>query len=210
MRKGYLVGIAVAGMMLCGSGAHGQTAWDAPLLLPPRPADGFGIFLADMHEGGVGVLGMWRSSTWNYGLRAAVSEGSGGEGIALSGGVDYSGAVNRSSDDFPLDIDWVFGAGLSIDDGVREGIRVSLPLGLSAAHSFQAESARFTPYITPRVMLDAFFNSNSGRDDLELGLAADLGLDLTFASGGGPFNGLTIRFGATLGDRDAIAVGLVF
>jgi hypothetical protein len=209
MQKRAGLVIAAVAVMLGASGASAQTAWDAPLLLPPRPADGFGVFLADMHGGGVGLLGMWRSSTWNYGLRAAISEGSGGDGIALSGGVDYSGTVNRASDDFPLDIDWVFGAGLAIDDGVVEGVRVSVPLGLSAAHSFQAESARFTPFVTPRVMLDAFFNTGTERDDLELGIAADLGLDLTFASGGGPFNGMTIRFAATLGDREAIAIGLI-
>jgi len=210
MRKNsVLTMLLVAATLGMADTGSAQTAWDAPLLLPPRPADGFGVFLTDMHEGGVGVLGMWRSATWNYGLRGAISEGSGGEGIALSGGVDYSGSVNRSSDDFPLDIDWVFGAGLAIDDGVREGIRLSVPLGLSAAHSFQAETARFTPFITPRITLDGFFNTISERD-LALGIAADVGLDLYFMNGGGPFNGMTIRFAATFGDRAAIALGLVF
>jgi hypothetical protein len=206
--KRILVTTAAVLLLLPGQ-ARGQTAWDSPLLLPPRAPDGFGIFLTDMHAGGIGLLATWQSPAWNYGLRAGISEGPGGSDLAVFGGVDYSGVVNRATSDFPIDIDWVFGAGMGLSDGVR----VSFPLGLSAAHSFQGEGARFTPFLTPRVVLDAYFGSQraDGRGQgAGLGFATDLGLDLTMAAGGGPFAGTTIRFAVSLGNRTAVGVGVVF
>lgn len=198
--------LAVLLSVLGPAAAAAQTAWDSPLLLPPRPADGVGIFLISPHNGGIGVLGTWRSSIWNYGVRAGISEGPASGDIALFGGVDYTGPVNTATEDFPIDVDWVFGAGLGISDGAR----VSLPLGLTAAYSFQGEGARFTPYLTPRVVLDGWFGGDNRQRDLDLGFAVDLGLDMRFSAGGGPLAGSTIRFGAALGDRNAIGIGLVF
>jgi hypothetical protein len=200
------LGVLVLGGLLLPPPAQAQTAWDSPLLLPPQAPDGFGIFLADMHAGGLGVLGMFRSSTWNYGLRAGISEGVEGDDLAVFGGVDYSGTLTRATENFPLDIDWVFGGGLSINDGAR----VSFPLGLTTGHTFLGEGANFTPYVTPRVILDAFFGGDRNGSDARLGLAVDIGLDLRITGGGGPLSGSTIRFGASLGDRDAIALGLMF
>jgi hypothetical protein len=202
MRRVLMVTVILLGAP---AAAAGQTAWDAPLLLPPRPADGVGIFLTDMHAGGIGVLGTWRSPVWNYGLRAGISEGP-GDDIALFGGVDYMGPVNTATTDFPVDVDWVLGVGL----GISDGIRISVPLGLTGAHSFQAEGARFTPYLTPRVVLDAWFGADERSDNLGLGVALDLGLDLRFTSAGGALNGMTVRFGAAIGDRNAVGIGLVF
>jgi hypothetical protein len=204
-----MVAGAVLAVALLPAGTWAQTAWDSPLLLPPRPADGFGIFLTDMYRGGVGVMGTWQSPNWNYGLRAGISEGPGGEDLAVFGGIDYSGPLNTATADFPIDIDWVFGAGIGISDGAL----VSFPLGLTAAHSFQGQGTRFTPYLTPRVILDAAFGQAdrpAGRRSVGLAVAVDLGLDLFIVGGGGPFSGTTIRFGASLGDRNAIGLGVVF
>lgn len=186
--------------------AAAQTAWDSPLLLPPRPEDGFGIFLMDMHRGGIGVMGTWRSPNWNYGLRAGISEGCCNEDIAVFGGIDYSGPVNRANQDFPLDIDWVFGAGL----GISNGVRVSLPLGLTTGHTFRGEGATFTPFLTPRVVLDGWFGGDRRDEDVALDFAVDLGLDLRILGGGGPFSNTTIRFAASIADRSAVGIGVVF
>ncbi|HEX6307119.1 MAG TPA: hypothetical protein VFZ69_02960 [Longimicrobiales bacterium] len=187
------------------SGVRAQAAWDAPLLLPPQPQPGLGLFLADMDGGGLGVLGTWRSSTWNYGLRFGLSEGSGDEDLAVFGGVDYMGFINSASTDFPVDVDWVLGVGAGISDGVR----ISAPAGVTLGLSLQSETARFVPYLTPRVVLDAFLGGNAD-DDLDLGLAVDIGLDVRLLGVGGPLSGNSIRFGASLGDRDALALGIVF
>jgi hypothetical protein len=196
--------VLLAAALVLPAGASAQTAWDSPLLLPPRPQPGLGIYLADMHAGGLGVLGAWRSSTWNYGLRFGLSEGSGDEDVAVFGGVDYTGLINTATSDFPLDVDWLFGAGAGISDGVR----FSVPLGLTLGVSFQGEDARFVPFMTPRVVLDAFFGNDVRGNDLDLDLAVDVGLDLRLMRG--PLAGKSIRFAASLGDRDALAVGVVF
>jgi hypothetical protein len=204
MKKLCLMALLVIGLVLPAR-ANAQAAWDAPLLLPPRPQPGLGIFLADVHGGGLGVLGTWRSTTWNYGLRFGLAEGSGDEDLTVFGGVDYMGPINTASSDFPLDIDWVLGAGAGIGDGVR----FSIPLGLTFGFSFQGEDARFVPYFTPRVIVDAVSGNDNRDSDMDLDLAVDLGLDLRLLRGG-PLAGKSIRFGATLGDRDALAVGIVF
>jgi hypothetical protein len=196
--------VLLAAALVLPAGASAQTAWDSPLLLPPRPQPGLGIYLADMHAGGLGVLGAWRSSTWNYGLRFGLSEGSGDEDVAVFGGVDYTGLINTATSDFPLDVDWLLGAGAGISDGVR----FSVPLGLTLGVSFQGEDARFVPFMTPRVVLDAFFGNDARGSDLDLDLAVDVGLDLRLMRG--PMAGKSIRFAASLGDRDALAVGVVF
>lgn len=204
MRKLCLTA-ALAAALAVPVGASAQAAWDSPLLLPPRPQPGLGIFLADMEGGGLGVLGTWRSSTWDYGLRFGLSEGRGDEDLAVFGGVDFMGPINTASSDFPLDIDWVLGAGAGIGDGVR----LSVPLGLTLGYSFQGEDARFIPYVTPRVVMDAFFGRENRDSELDLGIAVDLGLDLRLLRGGA-MAGKTIRVGASIGDRDALAIGIVF
>ena len=204
MRKLCLTA-AMAAALAVPVGASAQAAWDSPLLLPPRPQPGLGIFLADMEGGGLGVLGTWRSSTWDYGLRFGLSEGRGDEDLAVFGGVDFMGPINTASSDFPLDIDWVLGAGAGIGDGVR----LSVPLGLTLGYSFQGEDARFIPYVTPRVVMDAFFGRENRDSELDLGIAVDLGLDLRLLRGGA-MAGKTIRVGASIGDRDALAIGIVF
>jgi hypothetical protein len=198
--------MAAAWLLAVPIGAQGQTAWDAPLLLPPQPAPGIGVYLMDMHSGGLGVLGTWRSATWNYGLRLGISDGGGNDDLAIFGGVDYNGPINSASSDFPLDLDWVLGAGLGISDGVR----LSVPLGLTAGISFQSEGARFVPYITPRIILDGRFGREDRDSDLDLDVAFDIGLDVRLVRGTGPLAGRTIRFGASLGDRDALGIGIVF
>jgi hypothetical protein len=204
MRKLFVSMMTAVGLALPVS-VSAQVAWDSPLLLPPRPQPGLGIFLADMHGAGLGVLGTWRSTTWNYGLRFGLADGRGDEDAAVFGGVDYMGPVNTASSDFPLDVDWVLGVGAGIGDGVR----MSIPIGLSLGFSFQGEDARFIPYFTPRVIVDALFGRDDRDSELDLDLAVDLGLDLRFMRGG-PLAGRSIRFGATVGDRDALAVGIVF
>jgi hypothetical protein len=133
-------------------------------------------------------------------VRGGIAEESGADDdLAIFAGIDFDGSLTRSTNEFPLDIDWVIGAGLGIGDNVL----ISVPAGLSVGHVFTGDGVTFTPYATPRVVLDAFIGDDTD-DDVELDLAFDLGLDLRFT------NEFTIRFGATLGDREAVAIGVVF
>jgi hypothetical protein len=193
-------------LMVLPRAAQAQLAWDSPMLLPPNPTGTYGIYLVDVEGGGLGALGTWRSSGYNFGLRAGIAEND-ASGIGVFGGVDYNGNINKATSEFPLDIDWVFGAGVGIGDGVR----ISLPLGLTGGHSFTGDGATFTPYATPRVVLDGYTGSRIRDDGLSLDFAMDIGLDLKLAStSGGPFAGMTIRFAGTVGNREGVAVGIVF
>jgi hypothetical protein len=196
MRRWLVVGVLV---LAAAGDAKGQAAWDSPLLLPPTPPPGFGVFLMDAAGGGLGAMVLYRSPVWNYGLRGGVAEQR-VDGVSVFGGVDFSGLITRASPDFPLDVDWVFGAGASIGDGAR----ISVPLGVTTGHTFRAEGANFTPYATPRVVLDAFMGGDPPPTRrTRLDLVVDLGLDLDLR------RAFMIRFGVTLG-RDAVAIGLSF
>jgi hypothetical protein len=183
--------------------ASAQVAWDSPFLMPPRGEPGFGLFLIDAHRGELGALATWRSPSWNFGVRGGIAEeGRGGDDdVSVFGGIDFNGTLTRASEEWPLDVDWVFGAGL----GVGDNVLISVPVGLTSGHVFTGEGVVFTPYVTPRVVLDALLgDEGEDDDDLSLDFAFDLGLDLTFSPS------FTVRFGATLGDREAVAIGVVF
>ena len=183
----------------CASGLQAQIVWDSPFLVPPRPQPGLGIYLGDVAgPGGVGALVTWQPTPTSWGFRFGIAEAPGPDDLGVFGGADVSGAITRSSVNMPLDIDWVLGVGL----GVASDVVVSVPVGLTFGHTFQGEGATFTPYATPRVIMDAWFGDRDETLDLEL--AVDLGLDLRLSPG------WTIRFGGTLGDREAIAIGIVF
>ncbi len=198
---GMTAGLA---LLLLASPAKAQVAWDGPLMVAPNSPAGWGVYLVDPGPGpgdGIGVLSTWRGSTAPAGLgyRLGLAEGRGG-GLSLYGGVDVSGYLVRHSNDFPLDVLWVGGAGL----GVGDDVLLSFPLGASIGRDFEADGVWFNPYLTPRVVLDAWFGSGRQSDDLDLGVAVDLGLDMAFDPG------WAIRFAGSLGDRRGLAIGMSF
>ncbi len=181
--------------------ASAQAAWDAPMLLAPGAPAGVGLHLIDPHPGnGLGFLGTWRAypAPVGLGFRLGLAEGA-GDGVALIGGVDVSGAVFRSDTEVPVDVMWFLGAGAGIDDDVI----VSFPAGISAGIAFAGDQVQFRPYIAPRIVLDAFFGDDVN-DGLDLSLAVELGMDLAFSK---PW---AIRAAASFGDRDALSIGMVF
>jgi len=195
MRKRILA-LLIGIVLLPAARANAQVAWDSPYFVPPGATPGFGIYLVDVAGGDVGVEATWRPQTATYGLRFGIADAD--PDVGVFGGIDFAGAITRANANFPLDVDWVFGAGV----GVADFTVVSIPLGLTMGHTFREPTATFKPYVTPRIVFDAAFGH--GDSDTDLGLAVDLGLDLTFT------RNFTVRFGATLGDRDAVGIGLVF
>lgn len=186
-----------------GSAAPGwaQVAWDSPILLSPTvPEPGVGVFLVEPAGGSLGVLTTWRPSgaASRMQFRAGIAEDAGGE-LAALGGIDASGLLSRASDSFPLDVGWVVGAGL----GVGDFVHVAFPAGLIAGRTFaSADGVAFTPYASPRIVVDGTFDAPG--DGIDLDLAVDIGLDVALAES------WLIRFGGTLGDREALAIGIVF
>jgi hypothetical protein len=178
--------------------ARAQVAWDSPILLPPMPTAGTGIYLMEADGAGLGVLGTWRGGP-GLGFRLGIAEGR-RDGVAVLGGADMVLPISRAGPGFPLDLSWFVGVGAGFDDWVL----LSVPLGLSLGRTFVGDGVRFTPYVAPRVALDAQFGRDAPGDDVGLGLAVDLGFDLGFQPG------WAIHFGASMGDRGGMAVGVRF
>jgi hypothetical protein len=183
------------------SPALAQLAWDSPYLTPPKAQEGLGLFLVDVPGGDLGVMGTWRSPARSFGMRLGLAEARGGD-LGVFGGIDFLGQMTRSTTEFPLDIDWLLGAGVGISDGVL----ISAPAGLTLGHDFSGDGVGFTPYLSPRVILDACLDCDDRGDDndLRLDFAVDIGLDIRLTPS------VAIRFGATLGDREGVGIGLLF
>ena len=206
--------LAVAAVILTMAGARpaaAQIAWESPMLIGPGAPAGIGIYLLEPWPGDeFAVLGTYRTAPVPVGLgfRLGLGEGFRDE-LAVFGGVDVAGSLLSATQDTPLDVVWFAGAGLGIGDDAL----LSFPLGLSIGAVLDSDGGvRFAPYLAPRIVLDAFICDDDfedrdfcrGDDDLELDLAADIGLDLSFQ------RSWMIRFAASLGDREALAIGVVF
>jgi hypothetical protein len=200
--RGRIISLSLGLVLVLSSAGWAQIAWDSPQLVPPTvtAAPEFGLFLIDGSGAGIGVMGMWRGGSQpRLGLRFGIADRGGRDGgIAAFGGGELIGPLTVATPDFPLDISWLFGMGIGLDNRVR----VAFPLGLSVGHTFTGQGVTFAPYLTPRVVLDGVFGGHG--DGLDMGLAVDLGFDIGFQP-----NWL-IRFGGTFGDRSALALGVVF
>jgi len=197
-----ITGLAACCLLALAGEARAQVAWESPMLLSPRPVAGTGIYLIDAAGAGLGVLGTWRGPGQRMALRLGVTEGGGGDGVAVLGGIDMMAPLATVSPDFPLDISWFTGVGA----GYADWLVVSVPLGITIGRTFGDPQVRFTPYLSPRIVADLHLDRDGpeDRNELDLNVAVDLGFDVRFQQG------WTLRLGAGLGTRDGIAVGLIF
>lgn len=188
--------LAVA-TLLGASAAQAQVAWDSPMLAVPTPEIGYGIYLFEPAGAGLGVLGTMRTGPIRF--RLGIADGSRGNDIAILGGGDYSALLRRRTSDFPLDVGWHLGLGLAYSEYLTLGI----PFGIAFGIPIQAEDISLLPFVSPRIILDGAFPDE--RDsDLDLAFGVDLGIDVRVRPTWG------IRFAATLGDHEGLAVGLIF
>jgi hypothetical protein len=175
----------------------GQIAWDSPPLIGPASPLGFAAFLTSLSPGdGIGGLATWRHETGSLelGYRVAVVEGADSD-FALGGGVDISGVLSAGIEEADIQVLWWSGLGA----GVGEDVLVSIPVGLVAGWTGSGDDVVFSPYVGGHVTLD--FTNIEG-DEISFDALLDLGLDLFLVSG------WVIRFGASLGGREALALGL--
>jgi hypothetical protein len=127
-------------------------------------------------------------------LRGGLADDPGGD-LAVMFGIDISGSLASVEGAGDPAVLWWTGAGIGIGDEVV----ASLPIGLVFGWQGSDEGITFMPHAGGHVALDVL--SGPG-DDLDLDASIDLGVDVGFRSG------LMVRFGASLGGRDALAVGV--
>lgn len=183
--------------LLLPDAASAQVAWDVPSMMRPGAPAGLSLLLIEpARSNELGALAIWRSADAPTGLgfRAGIAEESDGDAAGLFG-VDISGSLNSPSSTGEPQVIWWTGAGL----GFGSEILASFPLGLSLGWRGTDEGVTFMPHVGGHVVLDVL--SGPG-DDIDIDGVVDLGLDLGFQSG------LMVRFGAAIGDRDALAVGV--
>lgn len=235
MRTTRLVLTAVVAVGLAAP-ARAQVAWDAPLMVSPGTTAGWGIYLVDSWPGdGFGVLGTWRRQG-RPGFRIGVAEGR-DDDLAGFGGVDVSGGLFDPSEDFPMDAVWLVGAGLGLGDAVLLSFPLGLSFGRVVDVQDVRLHPYFAPRVvvdawlgddTPEdetehsqvlegpALHPLREHSPEDLDDsgtrcvvcrgvqrrLDLQLALDVGLDISLSPS------WSVRFSGTLGDREAIAIGL--
>jgi hypothetical protein len=163
----------------------------------PGAPSGLSVLLLDPHPGDeLGVMAVWRNSPApvGVGLRGGLADDPGGD-LAVMFGIDISGSLASVEGAGDPAVLWWTGAGIGIGDEVV----ASLPIGLVFGWQGSDEGITFMPHAGGHVALDVL--SGPG-DDLDLDASIDLGVDVGFRSG------LMVRFGASLGGRDALAVGV--
>lgn len=195
--KTRVAGISTLLVALLAAGASAQTAWETPFLMAPGGGDGLGGYLMDVSSGGLGALVTYRrvGAPVGLGIRGGLADETGGD-VGIFGGVDFAGPLVNPTDEMPITVIWVAGAGA----GVGNEIAFSFPAGVSVGALVEGESVQLLPYATPRLILDAV----TGGGGLDLSLAFDFGLNLMLD------NGWELRFAASVADRDGIAVGVGF
>ena len=190
-------------LILVGTGAAlaapatAQIAWDSPALISPEVPSGFSVFLMNPAGGDLGALGTLRHAAGPVGLgyRAAIADETGTNDIAFSGGVDVSGFLARAVEGSEIDVVWWSGAGL----GVGSETLFTLPLGVMLGWSGASGEVVLSPYGGAHVVLDI---STVDGDSVHFDGVLDLGLDVVLTSG------WMIRVGASLGDRESLALGM--
>jgi len=175
-------------------------AWDTPSFFSPRPGEDIGLYVIDAEgPGDLGFAGIWRQEgNINLGVRAGLA---GGDHFSV--GAEFYGPLDVLGPQSPVLLAWIVGAGATFNDVTW----LRIPLGASIGIDIPTSSSiRIMPYIHPRLAFDLFaFDTPDGEEtetelNVDLDLGADIGLGQQFV----------LRVGATIGDRDAIGVGVAY
>lgn len=174
-----------------------QIAWDAPPLVSHVAPAGVSLYLLGPSGGDIGGLVTFRHSAGPVGLgyRFAAADESGTGDLAVAGGIDVSGFLARGVEGSELDVLWWSGAGVGIGDETV----VSVPLGALVGWTGEGGDALLSPYAGGHLTLDI---TTIEDDNVRFTGSVDLGLDLVLQTG------WQVRFGASVGDREALALGM--
>ena len=192
-------------LSLAPSRAATQTAWETPRFLSPQAIGGTGLFYvryAALPGDGQGGFVVWSPGAARRGVsvRLGAAEGAGGV-TAGFGGVDVTAPIAARTEARPIDISWNAGAGVA----VGEYLMVSVPVGLAAGRAWESGPVWLSPYVGVRAALDLRLGDEAPTDEFEVSPGMDVGLDAAFDAA----RTVILRFSTSLGDRSALAVGLV-
>jgi hypothetical protein len=196
----YRVLFVVAGLLLSADAVAAQ-AWDAPSFFSPRPGEDIGLYVIDADGvDDLGFAGIWRQEgNINLGVRAGLA---GGDHFSV--GAEYYGPLAVFGPQSPVLASWILGAGATFNDATWLRIPLGISVGLNLGSS---GPIRIMPYVHPRVAFDLIAYDNAAGDeetDSEFNFDLDLGADLALG------DRFVARFGATIGDWDAIGVGIAY
>ena len=183
--------------------ATGQILPDSPRLTGVLDEPGFGVYYlrpSALPGDDMGVLVTWKPSGLpaSTRLRFGGGTGSGDTGAGFAG-LDVRVPL-RPAAGGSVQLAWTAGVGASYGEW---GI-VSLPLGLVAGVVWSEGAVTLSPWAGLGVGFDFQFGDQAPDEDFEIRPAADLGLDLSFDEA----RRFTVRAGLSLGDRNAVAVGV--
>jgi len=192
-----LVTVGLVAAAIAPTSAAAQTAWDAPPLISHVVPAGVSLFLLSPSGGDLGGLVTFRHEAGPVGMgyRLSVTDENASDDLAIAAGVDISGFLARGVEGTPIDVMWWSGAGL----GWGGDTVVSLPLGAVVGWSGQGGDVILSPYGGGHITLDI---SDVSDDNVSLNGSFDFGLDVVLSSG------WLVRFGGSIGDRDALAIGV--
>lgn len=207
---GFCLLLATAAALLVPSTVAAQIAWDTPRMVGPDSPGGFGLFwLRAGTVPGDGDAAYARLTVPGTGgafsLRGGVGEGVEGENSAF-GGIDVRAPITRHTDTQPLDIEWTGGLGVGV--GLEESgyILGSLPLAVAAGRSWSSGAVWFSPYVSVGGVLEYRYGDEAPEEEFGVDSLIGVGLDVAFDRG----RNVVLSAAASLGDRQAISVGLVF
>ena len=187
------------------SALRAPLAFETPRLLGPESPRGLGV-----HFVRAGTLPGDHNAilvTWSPpGLPESVSlRGGSGTGAAevtsAFGGIDVRAPIVRRAPGQPVEIAWTVGLGA----GVGEYTLLTLPLGLSVGRSWSWRALWGAPYVAAGAAVDYRVGNRAPEEGFEVSPSVDLGIDLSFDSS----RRLILRAATSLGDRQAVAVGVL-
>lgn len=198
---GVTLALALAGP------AAAQIAWDVPRLIGPESPSGMGLYwtraevLPGDHNAVFGTFSL-PGTNGAVSVRGGIGTGVAEENAAF-GGVDLRAPIARHTDTQPLDLEWSGGAGV----GVGEYVLVSVPVAVSAGRSWASGSVWFSPYLSLGATIDYRIGDSDFAPDeeFEIQATAGIGVDMAFD----PARRFVLRVATALGERQAIALGLV-